>query len=440
MPKGKREHRQRQRKAFHLECLEDRVALSTSNLFGGASQFDLALRDTVQHLLHHSTLLSWYPTPGEGGSQYVSSTSGSVVAQSSNGSSHSTHPDKGHHQSQGSGSSTSGVSQSGTVTSTNSESGTAASGSSKGSTTKTTVTNDNQGGKNSTSGSVVTTSSATTTSKNEVSTSSVTTYDSPVEVGPGQSVVDVKIDSHGGDGPTDKGGSPVAGQTNVGSRTTPDSPAGLAGTAAVAAKTYIPYLQTEASDGNKTNGDAVAVIRQVVAPGTMDPSAGVRGEITQLDGRKNADFTAFGRPAKWVEENVVYTTATFSPRATTGTASSGQEAAEEDALVVETIVSRDVLFRGLPVGAAQLLDQLPIDAQVVDQAMQQFMHQLDNLGSQLDQTAKSVNMLGWLALGVVATTTIGSAHRRRLKKRHGLQMNRLSSDSLSWMTDFSTSD
>jgi hypothetical protein len=72
--------------------------------------------------------------------------------------------------------------------------------------------------------------------------------------------------------------------------------------------------------------------------------------------------------------------------------------------------------------------------------MQQLMHQLDNLGSQLSPSSKGFSMLGWAVLGTVATVTLRTANQRRRKKRRILQATGLSNDSLSWMTDMDASD
>ncbi len=423
MPKGKQEYRWSQRKTFRLECLEDRVALSVSDLLSSSSLFNLALGNTISSMLQQYTLPSWGPTPGEGGKQDTTSKTGSgLVQQTSNSQQTTTKTSSGHHHAN----SGSGKSKSSTLTA----------GNNKDTTTKTNTGKESQSSKSNTTGSAGSTSTSSSTTSTTTHSSTVQAPIGPVQSG-SQTSTENKTDSHLGM-PTDKGD--MAGSPGGSSKSSTEASAGVASPANGSEKTTIPYLAPDTDDGNKSDDGATVVLRKVGVTEMADPSTSGRSEMLQLDGRRFADFTALGHAFKWVENDAVNVTVPVTRGISTGTATTGQETEEQDANLVEPNLASDLLFRVLPVGAAQLLDQLPVDAKVVDQAMQQLMHQLDNLGSQLSSSSKGFSMLGWAVLGTVATVTLRTANQRRRKKRRILQATGLSNDSLSWMTDAEASD
>jgi len=207
--------------------------------------------------------------------------------------------------------------------------------------------------------------------------------------------------------------------------------------AAPAGKTTNPAHTVETAG---TKADAATIVVQQAAASANHENNGVdRHDASQPDGRRNAENTLAGRGVKAGEQDDGRTNAPGARGSAEENSEVVQPAGNQTAAIEDTVATRELVFTVLPLGAAQLLDQLPIDARVVDQALQQFMHQIDNLGEQMSQAPKGFSILGWAVLGAVATTTIQTAKRRLRKKRPGLQATGLSDDSLSWLTDLDAS-
>jgi hypothetical protein len=257
-------------------------------------------------------------------------------------------------------------------------------------------------------------SDSSTTQSLVVSVHGVTLFGTDSALASGKAV------SHPSNGQTDKVASPSAvGPTSLGPKAEPELVTPVQGVTLLAEATSASVLLPSAAPGIPANH-----------------TGGAPGELTPLDGRKLTDLVVLGRAWKVSEMDVGILVAPAPRTEVTGpvTVEPAAEAAEPAAFPA-VAVAREVIYQVLPQGAAQLLDQLPIDARAVDQAVQQFVLQLDNLGEQISQAPKGISLLSWAVLGAVATTTLRSARRRRRKKRPDLHRAGLSDDSLSWMTD-----